>query len=363
MKFSRYLLVRFLQAFLLVSLAVVLIFLVIDFVGNIRAWLGKGWEVTLEYYLNYLPYMFYLTLPISLLIAVVASLGTMARYLELVAAQGAGRSPILVLSPVFAFGLFLSLGMFIMGETILPDSNYRRLELVQPTGKRAVKRIKERSQFAYVTTHQSWYFQHYSAPRQEARKAILLQLKEGRIIERFDAQNMRWVLDSATGKGSWILEQGFQRVFSPSGEILVKSFQKKNLAGLVTLMPEDLIYTRQTGDEMNSRMIRERLQAQRRSGESTTVLETQLHFKYSGPFVAIVTLLLGASLAHRYSRSGSITTKFGIGLLLSFAYYVSIKVGLQMGEAGVLSPLLGAWIANGVFGVLGLFLLWRSLRI
>jgi len=368
MKFTLYMLGNFFRSFLLVSLGSVLIFVVIDFVGNIHMWLGRGWPDTGAYYLNYLPHIFYLILPIAILISVVSSLGGMSRHLELSAVQGAGRSEFAMLRPLFLVGLFISIGMFWMGEKILPDANFRRLELAQPTNtSRTIARVKEKSQFAYVSSDKhSWYFQYYSAPRKEARKVILLCYANGDVADRYDSRTMNWVdslKDSVSHQGYWLMFDGFHRSFKDDGVIVVEPFKQQSLRGIVPTRPEDLIFARQTGDEMSSTMIRERIIAQRRSGDDTRVLETQWHFKFSGPFAALVTLLIGAALSHRYSRSGGISAKFGVGLLVSFAYYVAIKVGLQMGEGGIISPWLGAWIGNIIFGFFALILLVRSFRL
>lgn len=366
MKFTRYLLGNFFRSLILVCIGAVLIFVVIDFVGNIRMWLTRGMEDTIEYYRCYLPYIFYLILPIAILIGVVASIGNMARHLELTAVMGSGRSGPAVLRPLLLVGVILSGGMFWMGEYVLPDANFRRLELAQPSGgRKQVSRVKEKSNFAFISSDKhTWHFQFYSATRKEARKVILLCFSKGRMSERWDSRTMSWVeKDSTHAKGYWQMHDGFRRVFQRDGSIRVEPFQKRSLQGVVPTRPEDLIFERQTGDEMNTTMIQERIAAQRRSGEETRVLETQWHFKYSGPFVALITLLIGASLSHRYSRAGGLSSKFGVGLFFSFAYYVTIKIGLQMGEAGVLAPWVGAWLGNIIFGMIAFILLVRSFRL
>jgi len=368
MKFTWYMFGIFLKIFLMMTLGAIMIFAVIDFVGNIRMWLSRGMQDTLEYYLNYLPYILYLILPISLLISVVVTLGGMSRHLELTAIQGAGRSGLVMLRPLLVLGLALSFGMYWMGETILPDANFRRLELAQPgSTRKKVSRVKEKSQFVFVSSDKhSWYFQFYSSQLQEARKVILLCLHNGDVAERYDAENMIWAhpgKDTSSANGFWEMRQGFRRRFLSDGSIQVEPFAKMSLKGVVPTRPEDIIFARQTGDEMNTSMIRQRISAQKRSGEDTAVLETQLYFKYSGPFMALITLMIGAALSHRYSRSGGISTKFGIGLFISFGYYIVFKIGLQMGEGGVVSPMLGAWIGNIVFGFFALLMLVRSFRL
>ena len=362
MRFSRYMVGNFIKHFILVLGGSVLIFLVIDFVSNIRVWLNKGMAETSEYYLNYLPHIIYLILPIAILISVIGSLGTMARHLELTSYQGAGVGAMRMLSPLLLIGVLLSGGMFWAGENILPDANHRRLEMLQNTSQRkSAQRIKEKSNFVYVNSNtQSWYFRFYSGVHRRAQRVILLLYDaQGHLKERYDARIMTWnEFDEY-----WTLQDGFRRVFHRDGVVENISFNHKSLQGVVETRPEDIINERQTGDEMSSTMIRQRIEVLRRSGEETSIMETQLRFKYSGPWVAIITLLIGASLAHRYSRSSGISQKFGIGLFVAFSYYISIKVGLQLGEAGVLNPWFGAWVGNIVFGLFALVLLFRSFRL
>lgn len=359
MKFTRYLLGNFLKAFFLVALGTVVIFVIIDFVGNIRMWLNRGMDDAGEYYLNYLPYIVYLATPIALLIAVVASVGSMARHLELTAMQSAGISGLRILRPLFFLGLLVTGGMFIVSEKILPDATHRRLELAEPVQqKKKNPRIKDRSQFAFVGADKTtWYFRHYTAISKQARDVVFLVNRKGALAERYDARRLLWKEEH------WVMQDGWHRRFSPDGSMKVRPFKEQFLVGLTEVRPEDLINDRQTGDEMDSRMIKQRIEVLRRSGEDTRKLDTQWHFKFSGPFTNLIILLIGAALSHRYSRSGGLSQKFGIGLFVVFSYYVAIKIGLQMGENGVLEPMLAAWLGHIVFGTLALVLLHRSLRL
>ena len=81
MKFTRYLMWNFLKMFLIVMLGAILMFAVIDFVGNIKTWLARDTKDAIDYYVSYLPYMIYLISPVALFIAVLASVGNMTRHL------------------------------------------------------------------------------------------------------------------------------------------------------------------------------------------------------------------------------------------------------------------------------------------
>ena len=71
--FSRYLVKRFAAILLLALVCSVVIFVVIDFVENTKIWMNRPREEAITYYLNYIPHIVYLILPIAILIAAVFS--------------------------------------------------------------------------------------------------------------------------------------------------------------------------------------------------------------------------------------------------------------------------------------------------
>lgn len=388
MKFSRYLIWNFLKMFLLIFIGAVVMFVVIDFVGNIRTWLSRGMEDVVDYYASYLPYIVYLISPVVLFLAVIASVGNMAKHLELTAVQSSGRSMFRALQPILWFGLLVTILSFVLSETILPEANYKRLEIMETNAqKRKNKRVKEKRDFAFIDSEKaSWFFRHYSAVSKSGRDVLLIFRDNARLSTRFDARRMRYEsveeikkiierrkenlfpsMDSLSlllgnRDSCWLLENGFKRQFLPDGQIKTQKFFHYPLYEVSTL-PEDFINERQTGDEMNSKEVKKRIEVLRRSGEDTKTLETAFHFKYASPWTNFIVLLIGAALCHRFSRSGGLSQKFGIGLFIIFSYYIAIRLGLKMGENGAFSPWLGAYGAHLIFGTVAGVLLYRSFRL
>lgn len=388
MKFSRYLVANFLKMFFLIFIGAIVMFVVIDFVGNIRTWLTRGMEDVVDYYGCYLPYIVFLISPVVLFLAVIASVGNMSKHLELTAVQSSGRSMFRALQPIFLFGLLVTLLSFVLSETILPEANYHRLEIMETNAqKRKNKRVKEKRDFAFIDSEKaSWFFRHYSAVSRSGRDVLLLFRENGRLTTRFDARRMRYESTEEIGRilerrkeplfpskdslrtllasrdSCFLLENGFKRVFNPDGNVSTVKFFHYPLFEVKTL-PEDFINERQTGDEMNSREVKKRIEVLRRSGEDTRGLETAYHFKFASPWTNFIVLLIGAALCHRFSRSGGLSQKFAIGLFIIFSYYIIIRLGLKMGENGAFSPWLGAYGAHMVFGAVALVLLYRSFRL
>jgi lipopolysaccharide export system permease protein len=349
--------------FLIVVCGAILIFVVIDFVGNIKTWLARDMKLVGDYYLSYLPYIIYLITPVALFISVLASVGNMARHLEMSAMQSSGQSPLKTLLPIFFLGVLMSIGSYEMSEHWLPDANHKRFEIMETNAqKRKNPRIKEKQDFTFIDSEKSsWFFKHYSGTNKVGRNVVLLMRDHGRLVERYDVRTIRWVEKESASY--WVFEDGFRRVFHKDGSVEVFPVKKKSMLNTVTTHPNDLINERQLADEMDSKMVKARINVLRRSGEETRAMETALQFKYSAHWMNLIVLLIGAALCHRYSRSGGLSQKFGVGLLLVFSYYILERIGLKMGENGALSPFWAAWNSHFIYGGLALVMLYRSFRL
>ncbi len=412
MKFSRYLVLHFLKMFLLVLLGAVFMFIVIDFVGNIRTWLARDLLDAKAYYIAYLPYIVYLVTPVALFIGVVASVGNMSRHLEIMAIQQSGRSPFHALVPVFFVGAIVTVFSFYLDAKILPDANHSRYKIMEPMSQqRKDPRIRDKRDFVYISGDKtSWFMRSYSGASKMGRDVVLLVFRDGDLYERFDARRLRWVEPDTvfaeaegtekeeksgrrqarkldlneepekpeasrdSGKSSpriiesvepgyWRFEDGYERTFLKDGTVETRHFVRESLKGKTSLLPEDFLDERQRGDEMDAKTILRKIEVQKRSGENTSKLETAYYFKFSGSMMNFIVLLIGAALAHRFNRNGGLSQKFGLGILLVFSYYVVIRIGLKMGENGALYPVLGAWIGHIVFAVVAFWVLYRSFRL
>ena len=364
MKFSRYLIWNFVKMFLIVVLGAILVFVVIDFVGNIKTWLARDMKDVGEYYFCYLPYMLYLITPVAMFIAVLASVGNMARHLEMSAMQSSGQSPLKTLFPIFLLGILVSFGSYEMSEHWLPNANHKRLEVMETNAqKRKNPRIKEKQNFTFIDSEKaSWFFKHYSGKNKFGRDVVLLLREQGRLRERYDAKVVRW-MDEEDSTGYWMFERGYRRTFQKDGTVDVVPFVKEKMSGRVNTRPGDLINDRQVPDEMDSKMVRERIEVLKRSGEDTSAMETALHFKLSAHWMNFIVLLIGAARCHRFSRSGGLSQKFGVGLLLVFSYYILERIGLKMGENGALTPFWAAWISHVLYAGVASVMLYRSFRL
>lgn len=87
----------------------------------------------------------------------------------------------------------------------------------------------------------------------------------------------------------------------------------------------------------------------------------EYHRRLSLPTACLVLALVGIPLGLSSKRGGK-STGFVLTILLVFAYYSISLIGVSLARQGRVPPGVGAWMADIVFLVTGLFLLWRSER-
>jgi lipopolysaccharide export system permease protein len=357
--YVRHVLSGFFALLFLTVIVAIVVFIVVDFVGNTKIWLARPPMEVYRYYLDYLPHILYLVLPVALLLASVFSIGNMARHLELVALRAAGVPITRILAPILFFGLVASGVMFWFENSILPDANHRRYEINEPKSENE-QGGDPLEKFNYLYTASDGlilYFDFYSGHRNTGQGiTVLSQPKKGPLALRIDAKSLVW--DSTKHKG-WILRDGTKRVFrdgaleaSPFKEIPFPLFKDQ---------PKDLLDDRSYPDEMGMDELDRRIAILQRSGESSRVLETERYFRFSSSLVNLFMALIGTALAVNTIKSG-LARNFGIALGITFLYYVALRLGLVMGENGSLTPVVGAWLGNMIFAPLGLLLLWKAAR-
>ncbi|MBF0432960.1 MAG: LptF/LptG family permease [Fibrobacteria bacterium] len=344
--FSRYLIRRFLYLLIIAVGCSLVIFIVIDFVENTKTWLNQPRQEVWNYYLNYVPHILYLVLPVALLIASVFSVGNMARHLELVAMRAAGRSVYSITFPLLFLGILITGGMFWFGDTILPDANYERFKIKEPKTKENTSgNPNEKYKFVFIgPKNVTYFFQHYSGNRKSGRGVTILMERGDTLYQRYDCKRLVW-------ENHWKAIDGSFRTFE-NGRIATTKFKDKLLKEL-TDTPADLVNNRVFPDEMRMVMLKRRIDILKRSGEQTRRFETQWHFKISSCVVNLIMLVIGFSIAANTMRSGLIK-RFGLTLLFTFCYFVLLRFGLIFGENGTLTPVMGAWMGNMVFGSMAL---------
>jgi LPS export ABC transporter permease LptF/LPS export ABC transporter permease LptG len=89
--------------------------------------------------------------------------------------------------------------------------------------------------------------------------------------------------------------------------------------------------------------------------------DIEFHRRLALPTACVVLALVGIPLGLS-SKKGGKSSGFVLTIVLVFAYYFVSLLGVSLARQGKVSPAFGGWLADIVFFIGGVFLLWRAER-
>jgi lipopolysaccharide export LptBFGC system permease protein LptF len=416
---DRYVMGEFIRMLILSLISLTAIFVLVHLMDHIDLYLDEGapWPAIGKYYLFQTPYNLLLTMPMAVLVATILALGELGRHGELTAMKASGVSLYRVVGPILAFALLLSLGVLALGETVVPRLNERVNDVYdeeirgEPPGRenfrgsfvyqnddgytyivralfveegvlpdslappspeearvRQAAELAERRRAAGLEGGVAPDSAGEALPEPEEREprlAVEASAEQVEIQRRFpdgtflriNAPQMVWESASET----WVLRRGELRVFPQGEEERMYGFSLLRSARL-TDPPAELLAEEKEPEEMSYHDLRAYVAKQERLGADTLTERVDLAMKVSYPFANLVIALFGVALigsaTHLGRRGGGMG--FGLALFLTIVFWGFLRVSQGIGYGGGLPPAAAAWLANGIFGVVGLVLLSRA---
>jgi len=342
--------------------ALIVIFVTIDYVSNLRKFDNATFEQIILYYWYFLPFIVQTVLPIVLFLSSMFSVGKLAKSSELTAMKAAGVNVRQLTMPLLLIGLLLSGGVFYGGEMVLPYANEQRALLNASFGKPAARQgdadaaqnqgpavVREyrRNFFYFAAPNVMYYWNEFCTSPQFFRGVRRYTFTPSGLRERVDAAEAE---HDSTG---WRFLNGQARVFSAEN-LTAESFDAMP-DSILTAVPSDLVKRVKSKEAMSYWELASHIEAAKHRGEKAQKFMAELQFKIALPFMNFIVILFGLSLAARTGRRGG-TALFGVGLLLSFFYWILSRFALVFAQNGYLPTLVGAWIGNVIFFIVGLAL-------
>ncbi len=357
---DRYIIRQFRNNLLFIIVAIWLVFLLVNLVDRLDDFMDRHALIisVAKYYLFYSPYILILTLPIATLLATLLSVGQLARRSEITAMKSAGMSLYRILMPLLFSGLFISLLTLAVGEMVVPFTEERKLEIRKVEIEKTPVYTDGNLSNLFVQDQSGTIFHlgRYFSQRKFGTEILVQKFKDSHLLERIEAQKMSW-----TGSG-WLLEKGRYRIFSDSLSF-PQMEEYRTFDRLLRLdfkiKPEALTRRERLTEEMSYKELASYVNAKKETKQEVPKELTDLYFKISYPFIGLIIILFGAPLAANPRRSG-LAISFGVGLAVSFAYYVLLQIFRSLGYNQILPPLLAAWLANIVFAAVGMVILFKA---
>src|ERR1700756_4351053 len=159
---DRYVVRNFLQAYIYCIAGFISIWLIFDVSDNISTFIDQhlGFVLTLRYYASQVPQILIILLPVSLLLALLFSLGRMSRANEIVSMLTAGVSIPRVLWPLVLIGLLTVAASALLNYALAPHADLARKTFLSEQKSRRESQI-EGQIFRNRTDARTWSVQSF----------------------------------------------------------------------------------------------------------------------------------------------------------------------------------------------------------
>lgn len=324
--------------------------LVIVSFGNLLKAVSLSFEgrveklVILEWFVKRTPEDMQYIFPVAIMLATLMVFSGMSRTQELTALRAAGVSLGRTMVPVVIFSLLATGLVFWFLDRVVPPSMTRsqwlwvnkiRTNQMQAPQKENILLRDSANRLIFVGRFNlhTYELEHvkirdyspdgtrfereFSARRGVFKGGKLWELEDVKILLR-------------TAQGETLLDRGKQTM--PLGE-----------------GPEDFAQEERAPQEMNFATLLEQIRKLDERGLANTLpLKVELFLKTSFPFCIPIFAVIGSAMGLSSSRTGGFIG-FGMSLVTTFFYYVTMSLSASLGKTGVLTPFLAAWLHNIIF--------------
>lgn len=323
------------------------IFSLLDLTGNMDSFMrGRPSAVDLLSYaaLNVPRYFLYL-LPMSVLISSLFTFSQAQKRGEITAIKAAGGRLRRLFYPLLLAAAILSVLSFLTGEIVVPNFSGKAIALKN--------RMEGKTRQLSFTDGALWLKSRDGSPvkidlyvpnKGMARGVTIFVIGDNSLREEIRADEAHW--DGNT----WILKNVLEFDMATGRTKRLSSLTYPDLES-PDLFTEEI----KTTDEMGFFELYRYIQRLKTAGFKNVKMSVDINSKISFPLINLFMMLLGISLALRMGL-GSGLFSAGLGLLISLFYWFGYTFALSLGYAGILYPLVSAWIVPLLFILLSVYL-------
>jgi LPS export ABC transporter permease LptG len=309
-----------------------------------------------EYLLNVAPFFLYNITHLSILLAVLVTLGLMQRSNEITAIKATGISIYRVIVPVLVVSTMLAGGLFFFDQFYLPHANKRQDALRNLIkGKPAQTYLNPDRKWIFGQHSTIYYYQLFDSDKNQFGNLSVFQFDPVtfQLTGRVYADQAHW----EERLQRWVCTQGWER--SMAGPAIA-DFHTFDVATFASVSEPPGYFKKEVrqSSEMNYEELRRYIRDLQQSGFDVVRLRVQLQEKLAFPFNTLIMAVLAIPFALAAGKRGAIAgvaAAVGIGVL----YMTVSRLSESMGNVSQLPPVLAAWAPHLIFGLAGGYLILK----
>ena len=348
---SKYLSREFFKLLAVCLLIFVFIYLVINFTGRVDDFIAAHVSTgrMLLYLLYESPFTIVQMLPPATLIAVIIHFSSMKKHNEIIALKACGMNVLKLSQPLLVVSLFLGAGLFLFSEVVVPHASSRSMEIWRvDVRKQDPSRFFGREQIWYKGSDCIYRIKQFDSKDMIMRDPTFYFFDPSfKLTKRIDGRLALWK------NNRWEVVDGMVLRAQADDSFSLKRFQAMDLD--IPETPETFVRTEKKPEEMDFWQLKRFAERTRDEGYDATKYFVDLDIKVAFPFIIPIMVLIGVPVALS-RKTGGAPLAVTLGMGLCFLYLLVLGVSRSVGFAGLLPPFLAAWLSNGVFFFLGVYL-------
>ncbi len=341
---------RAIAAFIGSLVAVVGLFLVVDFAENASIFSGKGWLLAvLALYAYRAAVVAYQTAPAAMLLAAAITASDLRRTREYTALRALGLGPWRVVTPVLAVAAVVAVGIAWLGDAVVVHATARAEEIMANRFHRgsSFQRGGERKRWFRGRDGRRVYHLRGGGAAGFERVTVLEVTDAFRLSRRIDAARMT----PGAAPGEWALEEVAERTFRQDGTVVTAFFPRR--AYRFDEAPGAFAVRAGRPEQMRRAVLGEQIALRRQLGLPAQDFALEWHDRLAYPLAGIPAGLVALGLALRRERKGHLTAALVEAVAVSFAFWTIHGICWSFGLSGRLSPALAAWLPDALFLAVG----------
>lgn len=347
-----YIIKKFLGTFFYSISLLIMIVIIFDLSENIDEFISKQAplnSIIFDYYLNFLPYFVNLFSYLFTFISVIYFTSHMAANSEIIAILSSGISYNRMLRPYFYSAIILALLSFYLANYLIPYTNQKRRAFTD-TYFQNLSKSKDEHIHLQISPGTFVYMESFNIKNNNGYRFTLERFKGNNLEYKLMADRIVW----DTISNHWLIENYTVRTTDGMRENIR---QGTHLDTTLNLLPAELYIKKENYEEMTLGELQHYIKQEKLKGaEEIVFYDMEKYNRLASPFSMLVMTLIGVSLSSRKLRGG-IGMHLGLGILLTFAYILLMRVSTVFATFGNLPPYIAAWIPNLIFAFIGLMLL------
>lgn len=355
---DRYIIKTFISTLFFSMIALYIIFIVVTLMENLDEFIDNAvkFDIILEYYLSYFPEIVKLLTPVSLLLASLFSVGKLSQNNEITAMKSGGLSLYRLMLPLFVFSVVLSFGQFYFNGNIVPKAIERKNEIEREYLKKNRSTSSIYDLYFRDSPKLNLTMQYYSSTGKFGRRVMINEFEKDnseKLTKTIEANTIIWN-DSLS---NWVLKNGLTRLIKNGKVIDIIPFDSTTIK--LNINHERLVRLKKDYDEMTFDELKEYIEMMKVGGKDVSYQLINYHSEMAFPFANVIVILFGIPFAS-IKRKGGMAVQIAAALTISFAYLIFTQVGKQLGLALALDPVLTGWLANGIFFILSIIVIFKT---